>query len=264
MRLKNLLLPCLLIFLATSCVSKKKFTALEAEKNALSQSLSNLEEKVDMIQEENTKLNADKSDLTAKVASVEDQLSTQKKDTDMRLAEMNTQVENKQEQINSLRNELQSAFSDVEKAVSESGQRITEIEDMLYLDLENPINFSSGSARLSREDNETLDELADMLNKNPGMSLIIEGHTDDRPINTARYKDNWDLSVARSISIVRKLIAMGVNPKQLTAAGKAEFAPRVTGDPKSAETRAANRRSEVMIVPQIGKLYDLSKKKSGS
>jgi len=100
------------------------------------------------------------------------------------------------------------------------------------------------------------------LKSNPGLNLIIEGHTDDRPINTARYKDNWDLSVARSISIVRQLIAKGVDPKQLTAAGKAEFAPNTAGDSK--EAREANRRSEVMIVPQIGKLYNLSKKKAGS
>jgi len=262
MKISKALIPLFCLLLCASCVSKKKFTELETEKNSLSESMANLEKKVAMIEEERNQLNTEKGDLTTKVATIEEKMRTSQETTQTRLNEMDAEVVNKQEQINSLRGELQSAFSDMDAAVSESGQRITEIEDMLYLDLENPINFSSGSARLSREDDQTLDELAGMLKSNPGLNLIIEGHTDDRPINTARYKDNWDLSVARSISIVRQLIAKGVDPKQLTAAGKAEFAPNTAGDSK--EAREANRRSEVMIVPQIGKLYNLSKKKAGS
>lgn len=258
MKLKHLTLSLLVIALALpSCVSKKKFTALEDEKNSLATSLSNLEEKVEMLEADKNALSAEKDELSKKVGMVESQL----KSTEDKVAAVNKSVEDKQSQINMLRSEIQNAFSDVEKAVSESGQRITELEDMLYLDLENPINFSTGSARLNSEDNSTLEELAEMLKKSPNMNLIIEGHTDDRPINTARYQDNWDLSVARSVAIVRKLIGMGVNPKQLTAAGKGEYHPRVTEDPTSAETRAANRRSEVIIVPQIGKLYQMSKEK---
>ncbi|MDH3648401.1 MAG: OmpA family protein [Saprospiraceae bacterium] len=238
-----------------SCVSNKKFTELESERNALAESVSNLEEKVGMLETDKNQLSSTNDEMTEKLASVEGQLQ----ETEQRVSRVNSQMEDNQSQITMLRKEIQSAFSDVEKAVSESGQRITEIEDMLYLDLENPINFTTGSSRLNREDNETLGELADMLKKNPGLSLIIEGHTDDRPINNARFRDNWDLSVARSVAIVRKLISLGVEPKQLTAAGKAEFHPTATDDPKSAATRSANRRSEVIMVPQIGRLYKLNK-----
>ena len=251
--------PISLLILALalgSCVSQKKFTALEQEKNALAQSLSNLEEKVNMLEGEKNQLSADKDELSKKLGMVEDQLG----DTEKKVAAVNKNVEDKQSQINMLRDEMSAAFSNVEKAVSESGQRITEIEDMLYLDLDNPINFRTGSSRLSKEDTETLEELADMLKKSPGMNLIIEGHTDDRPINNARFKDNWDLSVARSVAIVRELIDMGVDPKQLTAAGKAEFMPKEAGE--SAEAREANRRSEVIILPQIGRLYKAYKKGS--
>ncbi len=253
--------PLALLVLAlalTSCVSKKKFTALEEEKNNLSASLESLEEKVENLEADRTQLAAEKDELSQKVGMVESQL----KETESKMMEVNKSVEDKQAQINTLRDEIQSAFTDVEKAVSESGQRITEIEDMLYLDMEDPINFATGSSRLNKEDDETLEELADMLKNSPNLSLIIEGHTDDRPINTTRYQDNWDLSVARSVAIVRKLIDMGVDPKQLTAAGKGEYHPKVTDDPKSDETRAANRRSEVILVPHIGKLYELNKNKS--
>lgn len=260
MNVKRLPIGILILALALgSCVSKKKFTELEQEKTSLASSLESLEKKVNMMEEDNKELSAQKDQLTEKVGMVESKL----KSNEDKMSSMNKSVEDKQAQINVLRDEIQGAFADVEKAVSESGQRITELEDMLYLDLEDPINFSTGSANLNKEDNQTLEELADMLKKAPNMSLIIEGHTDDRPINNAKYQDNWDLSVARSVSIVRKLIAMGVNPKQLTAAGKGEFQPTVMDDPTSKETRAANRRTEVIIVPKIGKLYQLSKE-SGS
>lgn len=238
-----------------SCVSKKKFTALEQEKASLASSLENLEEKVEMLEESNVELNAERDELSQKVGMVEDQLKTTKDE----VATVSKSVEEKQGQINMLRDEIQGAFADVEQAVSKSGQRITELEDMLYLDLEDPINFSTGSAKLSSEDEKTLEDLAEMLKGAPSMNLIIEGHTDDRPINNAKYSDNWDLSVARSVSIVRELIDLGVDPKQLTAAGKGEFHPRVTDDPESDESRSANRRTEVIVVPKIGKLYQTSK-----
>lgn len=256
MNIRRMSLGILVIALSLgSCVSKKKFTELEAEKESLATSLSNLEEKVSMLEEDKNTLSSEKDELSEKVAMVQSQLQ----ETEKEVASVNKSVEDKQSQINMLRDEIQNAFSDVEKAISESGQRVTELEDMLYLDMENPINFSTGSARLNNEDQESLEELAAMLKKSPNLSLIIEGHTDDRPINTARYQDNWDLSVARSVAIVRKLIDMGVDPKQLTAAGKGEYHPKVTDDPTSTETRAANRRSEVILVPHIGKLYELNK-----
>ncbi len=247
----------LLTLVFGSCVSKKKFTALEEEKNGLATSLDNLEKKVATLETDKNQLMSDKDELTKKVGMVETQLQSTEDKVDM----VNKSVEDKQAQINGLRDEIQNAFTDVENAVSESGQRITELEDMLYLDMENPINFTTGSSRLNKDDNESLEELASMLNKSPNLSLIIEGHTDDRPINNASYQDNWDLSVARSVAIVRKLIKMGVNPKQLTAAGKGEFHPKVMDDPTSKETRSANRRSEVILVPHIGKLYQMSKNK---
>lgn len=256
MNIKRLPLGLLIIALALgSCVSKKKFTELEEERASLASSLENLEKKVAMMEETNQQLAAEKDELSEKVGMVESKL----KSTEDQVMAVNKSVEEKQSQINMLRDEIQNAFADVEQAVSQSGQRITELEDMLYLDLEEPINFSTGSARLNREDMETLEELAEMLKGAPNMNLIIEGHTDDRPINNDEYSDNWELSVARSVTIVRKLIDLGVNPKQLTAAGKGEFHPKVTDDPTSTETRAANRRTEVIVVPKIGKLYQMSK-----
>ena len=96
-----------------------------------------------------------------------------------------------------------------------------------------------------------------MLNNNPNVALIIEGHTDSRSISTDKYEDNWDLSVSRATAVVRKLIKMGVNPEQLIAAGRSEYMP--TGDNTSSDGRRHNRRTEAIIVPNIGKLYRVHK-----
>jgi len=98
--------------------------------------------------------------------------------------------------------------------------------------------------------------LANMLKGNPSVALIIEGHTDDKQILDGKaYKDNWDLSVARATEVIRALINMGVNPDQLIASGRGENMP--VADNETADGRALNRRTEAILVPNIGKLYKL-------
>jgi len=244
-----------MLLITSSCVSNKKFAELQAQNEELSASIKDLQGKVGMLEKDKNQLSSEKDELSKKLASVEGKLN----DSEQKFGQLNSQIEEKQQQINMLRDEIQAAFSDVEKAVTHSDHRIAEIENMLYLDLDDPINFLTGSAMLNTDDLATLSNLADMLKANPEMNLIIEGHTDDRPIHNARYSDNWDLSVDRALTIVRKLIDLGVKPVQLTAAGKSEFHPKVTDDPKSKETLASNRRTEVIIVPKIGRLYNLHK-----
>jgi chemotaxis protein MotB len=204
----------------------------------------------------------EKDKLNENLSSVKSQLST----TEMEVKKVQSAVDDKQSQLDAMRGEMKSAFSTMEEAVSmsqaeiyRSNERIKVIEDNLYLDLHDQLDFKTGSNRINPEDTETLEELAKMLNENPNLNLVIEGHTDDRPISNDKYSDNWDLSVARSTQIVRKLIDLGVNPEQLIAAGRSEYLPADTTDPESTETRAANRRVEVMLLPNIGKLYRMQK-----
>ena len=111
---------------------------------------------------------------------------------------------------------------------------------------------------LPLSDKEAIDRLATLLNDHPNLHLVIEGNADKRSINNEDYADNWELSSARSINVVRQLIALGVNPEQLTAAGRAEFNPAASDDPDSKETLAKNRRIELMVVPKVGTLYRLA------
>lgn len=255
------LLTTIGFLLCISCVSKKSFDALEAEKNDLAMKLDKLQTQLTASEQEmqreiaslkqaNTSLASEKEALDADLASV-------KGDLESKLTEVQSSVDDKQRQLDDLRGEINAAFADVEVAVSSSNARINEIENFLYLDLDDELNFRSGSSVVDPNDKETLQMLADMLKQNPNVAMIIEGHTDGRSISTDKFQDNWDLSVARATAVVRKLIKMGVNPEQLIASGRSEYMP--TDDNSTSEGRKNNRRTEAIIVPNIGKLYRISK-----
>jgi len=260
---RTLLFLAIVSVLSVSCVSKKAFTELEAEKNDLSMKLDKLQADFDASSaaqsEEIAKLQASNSSLSGDKASLDADLQKAKADFQTQLAEVKSSVDDKQRQLDGLRGEINEAFASVETAVTAAGARVNEIENFLYLDLNDELNFRSGSNNIDPNDKETLTTLADMLNNNPNVAIIIEGHTDGRSINTDKYSDNWDLSVARATAVVKKLIKMGVNPEQLIASGRSEFMP--TADNDTAEGRKANRRTEAMIVPNIGKLYRVNQGK---
>jgi chemotaxis protein MotB len=126
----------------------------------------------------------------------------------------------------------------------------------VYVSLSDKLLFKSGSASVESKGQEALSKLAAALEKNNDIEILIEGHTDNIPIKTAVYKDNWDLSAARSISIVRILTeSYHLDAKKVTAAGKSEFFPKASND--SAEGRSKNRRTEIVLSPKLEELMKL-------
>ncbi len=263
MKMTNSFLYLLLsvALISVSCVSKKSFDALQAEKDDLAMKLEQLQKDLDETtqtqQAELASLRESNTTLTSQKNALDAELAKTRRDLETKLTDVQTSVDDKQRQLDQLRSEINSAFADVETAVTSSNQRITEIENFLYLDLDDEINFRSGASNVDPSDRETLQTLADMLKNNPNVALIIEGHTDSRSINTDRYQDNWDLSVARATAVVRKLIGLGVNPEQLIASGRSQYMPE--GDNASRDGRATNRRTEAILVPNIGRLYRVFK-----
>lgn len=129
----------------------------------------------------------------------------------------------------------------------------------VYVSLSDKLLFRSGSADVEEKGREALKKLAEVMNKNTDVDINIEGHTDNVPIKTAQFKDNWDLSVARSVNIVRLLSDQhNVNPLRLTASGRGEFVPRASNE--TAEGRAKNRRTEIILSPKLDELYKLINK----
>ena len=254
---KNVMSFMIAIFvLSTSigCVSSKKFNALQSEKDELASTLSDVQSKVKMLEDENMKMNEQNSELTATLGEVKTTLENTQSEVKM----MKSEVTEKQAQIDAIRGEVQAAFAGINDAVSDSEAKIKKIEGALYVDTEDQLDFRTASATINPDDKPTLEKLAEMLKKHPNLQLVVEGHTDKRSISNAKYKDNWDLSAARSISIVRELIKMGVDGKQLIAAGRADTMPSASDDPDSKDALAKNRRVEIMVLPKVGTLYDIS------
>lgn len=128
----------------------------------------------------------------------------------------------------------------------------------VYVSMSDKLLFQSGSSAVEAKGKDALKLLADVLEKNADIDILVEGHTDNVPIKTSVYKDNWDLSVARATSIVRILTSdYKIVPTRLTASGKGEFFPKA--DNETADGRAKNRRTEIILSPKLDELMKLLK-----
>jgi len=152
---------------------------------------------------------------------------------------------------------LKSSVSDALLGFSGEGLSLNQRDGKLYVSLENSLLFASGSWKVNQKGENAIGELAKVLVKHSDLQIMIEGHTDDVPYNgSGVIKDNWDLSVMRATSIVRILNnKTGLNAKQITAAGKASFSPLVGNT--SVENRAVNRRTEIILSPNVDALMNL-------
>ena len=128
----------------------------------------------------------------------------------------------------------------------------------VYVSMSDKLLFKSGSSAVEEKGKEALKLLAEVLNKNTDIDILVEGHTDNVPIKTAVYKDNWDLSVARATSIVRILsLDYKIASTRMTASGKGEFFPKA--DNETTEGRARNRRTEIILSPKLEEIMQLIK-----
>jgi chemotaxis protein MotB len=133
----------------------------------------------------------------------------------------------------------------VRLAMMEKGLVITFVADVI---------FDSGKAKIKSEAYPTLDKVATVLRENvPEFSVGIEGHTDNQPIKFSGWKSNWELSAARALSVLHYLAEAGrLSPDRLSAIGYGEYRPVATNDTK--EGRQFNRRVEVVILPRVTKV----------
>lgn len=126
----------------------------------------------------------------------------------------------------------------------------------VYVSMSDKLLFKSGSAAVESKGIEALKVLADVLNKNADIDILVEGHTDSIPIKTALFKDNWDLSVIRATSIVRTLTDdYKVAATRVTASGKGDIFPRAENS--TPEGRAKNRRTEIILSPKLDEIMNL-------
>jgi chemotaxis protein MotB len=157
----------------------------------------------------------------------------------------------------SITNALRKAVSDALTGFEGKGLTVHMKDGKVYVSLEEKLLFASGKWDVSKDGNAALKDLAKVLEKNPDINVLIEGHTDNVPLNSQnQVEDNWDLSVMRATSIVKILLANGkINPTRLVASGRGEFLPVEPNT--SAANKAKNRRTEIILSPKLDELMQI-------
>jgi len=174
-----------------------------------------------------------------------------------RLARMQELMEQQRRAVENLRQRMTNAlvnFRPEELTVSVRNGKV-------YVSLQESLLFPSGSAVVNPRGREAIGKLAQALNTNPEITVLIEGHTDSIPIR-GRFEDNWALSTARASSIVRILSnTYKVDPTRLTASGRSYYEPVESNS--SPEGRARNRRTEIILAPRLDELMRLIEQPAG-
>lgn len=274
MIMKKISVLLLLAIFTISCVSKKKYLALQQENGEIKSELQktrvakeDLEAKFDKIQERveayNSKIMSLKEENDSKLEVAENGTVISNK-TKERMRETLKNVDPaKLSQAKTLKDSMNLAVAyNLEKTINESN--INEDEDfavdinetVVMISIADNMLFNTASYRLSSKADKVLKKLADVINSEPSLDVMVEGHTDARTISTANIADNWDLSVLRATSVVRKLQDQyNVAPEKLIASGRSSYQPIASND--NAEDRAKNRRTRIIILPNIDKFFAL-------
>jgi chemotaxis protein MotB len=157
----------------------------------------------------------------------------------------------------SITSALRKAVSDALMGFEGKGLTVHMKNGKVYVSLEEKLLFASGKWDVSKDGITALKDLAKVLEKNPDINVLIEGHTDNVPLNSQnQVEDNWDLSVMRATSIVKILLANGkINPTRLVASGRGEFLPVEPNT--SAANKAKNRRTEIILSPKLDELLQI-------
>ncbi len=272
--MKKISVLLLLAIFTISCVSKKKYIALEQENGEIKSELQktkvakeDLEAKFEKIEARveayNSKIMSLKEENDSKLEVV-DNVGVISKDTKVKMRATLENVDTeKLSQAKTLKDSMNLAIAyNLEKTINESN--INEDEDfavninetVVMISIADNMLFNSGSYKLSSKADTILQKLADVINSEPSLDVMVEGHTDSRTISTSNIADNWDLSVLRSTSVVRKLQnKYNVAPEKLIASGRSSYQPLADNDTK--ENRAKNRRTRIIILPNIDKFFAL-------
>ncbi|WP_339894784.1 OmpA family protein [uncultured Algibacter sp.] len=279
--MKNISILLLVTIFTFSCVSKKKYIALQHENGEIKSELQktkvakeDLETKFAVIQTRvdkyNTKISSLKEDvgvLTKESNSKIEALGNGAIISNNAKAKMRATLAkvdpSKLSQAKTLKDSMNLAVAhNLEKTISESNMNedddfaVNINETVVMISIADHMLFNSGSYRLSSKADTVLEKLADVINSEPSLDVMVEGHTDSRTINTENIADNWDLSVLRSTSVVRKLQEKyNVAPEKLIAAGRSSYQPLADND--SVENRSKNRRTRIIILPNIDKFFAL-------
>lgn len=211
--------------------------------NQLQMTQEELQKKEDELKQLERDLNAKQTNLT--------ELSATLKSREAKLAELQQILASKDSSVAALKKTVNDALV----GFTGNGLTVEQKNGKVYVSMEERLLFATGSTVVDKEGLGALKKLAKVLENNPDINVLIEGHTDNVPMKGAgEIKDNWDLSVIRATSVVKIITSNSkTNPLRLTAAGRGEFSPVATGN--TAEDRKKNRRIEIILTPKLDEIF---------
>jgi chemotaxis protein MotB len=273
--------------LLSSCVTKKKYSALDATLLKMTNDKNDCDQKLAQSKSANDKLSTQNGYLLSQVDDLKKQLEDSKKSNTQVLNTLqdmsvlsNKQAESVKQTLQSmgekdnLINGLQSAMArkdslnmalvvNLKGAIGDLADKDINIKvdkSAVYIDISDKMLFNSGKSTVTENAKNVLGKVAKVLNAQPDIEFLVEGHTDSVSIHTDCVEDNWDLSVRRATTIVRILQKQyGIAPSRMTAAGRSQYVPVDSNE--TAEGRAHNRRTRIVILPQLDQFFKLLVKK---
>jgi chemotaxis protein MotB len=209
----------------------------------------NLQKKEDLLRQLEQTLDTKKASL--------DELTFELEKKNARMAELEKILDAQKKIVQDLKNKVSEALLGFEN----NGLTVTMKNGKVYVSLDEKLLFKSASYDIDANGRNALKKLAGVLEKNPDIQVMIEGHTDNVPYNpgAGQLKDNWDLSVKRATTVVRVLLeGSKIDAKRLTASGRSEYLP--VDDRNTTDARQKNRRTEIILTPDLTELYNLINK----
>jgi chemotaxis protein MotB len=204
------------------------------------------------LQERENKVHSSEQELTAKEQKLQEALD-QSKAQQAKLIELQDAMTKQQGSVGELKGKLAQAL----RGFYNQGLSVNEKNGKVYVSLEEQLLFQSGSYSVDPKGQEALKSLSEVLANNADINIMVEGHTDDVPLNgTNQIKDNWDLSVMRATAVSKIILAnKKIDPKRITASGRGEFFPLVVE--KTPEARKKNRRTEIILTPNLTEVFKI-------
>ncbi len=258
---KYLIIGLGVISMSTGCVAKRLLTQSQLETYNLRQDsaklageISNLQSNMATLNKKIENLDKQNSQLGQQTANQQSQLSESQQTLQrqqQRLQQLQALMDQQKNQSAQLKNKMAEAL----KGFSSKDLSVVQKNGKVYVSLSENLLFPSGSAVVNPKGVDALSKLAAVLNLDGSVAVNIEGHTDSIPIR-GKYKDNWDLSTARSNAIVRILVDnYKVDPLRVIASGHSYYDPLDTNS--TPDGRAKNRRTEIILSPKLDEMYKL-------
>ncbi|MFI3294427.1 MAG: OmpA family protein [Rikenellaceae bacterium] len=239
-RIRLIILLAAIMPLVNGCVTTKNYRNTKAELIGYQMNYEQLRQENEDLQEQVDRLSGQKNAQSDRSAELENLLAQR----EARLFEINQIIE-----------DALSSFND-------RGLSVTTRDGRIYVSLEEKLLFESGKSELSAEGIRAILRLSEVLADNPTINITIEGHTDNTGYiarSDAQIVDNWDLSCKRATEVVRVMTRNSrIDPIRIIASGRSQYLPLVSGS--SATARASNRRTEIILTPQIDQIWNLLNK----